>query len=85
MMSYAYKVADEGPFWEVLKIMTGETPPDFVRGLWGPPEDDGLYYELQCWCAEYCQPEWSTGIGTIEAAAHLVEVAVGNGNIPPKE
>ena len=42
---------------------------------------DDLADVMQNWVAEHARYVWSTGIGTIEAAEHMVDVAVDNGNV----
>lgn len=78
----------EHPFREAIKLLAGGVePPDYVQGYGEKPEDveAGKSMDLQGWMREHCPLEWSTGIGLIEAAEHIVKEAVANANIPPED
>ncbi len=73
----------ENPYFDVLKSITGDNnPPEFCKGIFNTSElSDDNYENLQEWCLNNSNLEWSTGIGFLEAADHIVEEAVSNGNI----
>jgi hypothetical protein len=71
------------PIREVLRAMTGVTPPAFVKGYDCKGLTDAQVQELQDWCATHVRPSWLTGIGLMDAAENQVAEAVSNGNIPP--
>lgn len=81
----SYYETPKSPFRDALKAITGQDPPDYVRGynandLSAVVELD----ELQSWCSDAIVDagfEWMTGLGVIEAAELLVAGAVENGNI----
>lgn len=79
-----YDYSPEHPLREALRVTCGgEEPPQFVRGYTVKTLTDEQVMELQDWCSVNCKPEWGTGIGALEAAEHIVEMAVENANIPP--
>jgi hypothetical protein len=85
MMAYIEK--PESPFRDAIKLISGGIePPDFVRGYSCADLTEDEYQELTTWLLDDGLPEvcsWTTGIGLIEAAEHIVNEAVSNGNIPP--
>ena len=82
---FEYDYAPESPLYEALQSIVGKNPPDFVVGIYAARElSDDQMTELQDWCATHGKPEWTTGIGILEAAERIVDCAVENGNIPPR-
>ena len=77
---YGHRPQD--PIRDALRAITGEEPPDYVRGYTTTVPEE-LMDDLQGWAASHARPDWSTGIGTLDAADLLVSEAVGNANIPP--
>ncbi len=76
------KVFVQSPLAEALRVLTDAEPPEYVRGIRRDSDlSEEQMLELHDWCAMYAKPSWSTGIGTIEAAEHLVQEAIDNGNI----
>jgi len=74
----------DSPLADALKCITGQDPPAFVTGYGYETMTDEQSFELQEWAANAVVDagyEWMTGIGTIEAAMHMVKVAEENGNI----
>ena len=72
----------ENPLYDTLHSMLREEPPEFVKGHFHTITlDDEEYNALQEWCVSNALPEWSTGIGIIEAACEIIHEAIGNGNI----
>lgn len=83
---FLYEV--EHPLREALKVlMGGKEPPKYVQGYDYSNLTDDQHTHLQDWVNMNLPGTiaWSTGIGVIDAAEHIVEEAVGNANIPPKE
>lgn len=75
----------KNPYYEALKAITKQEPPDFCKGIFNSSElDDDQITELQDWCCCNSQPMWATGIGHLEAADHIVNEAISNGNIHEK-
>lgn len=70
------------PIRDVLKAMTGKSPPAFVKGYTCYNLSDKEWDLLQSWAVNNCKPFYLTGIGLLEAAHHQVNEAVSNGNIP---
>lgn len=70
------------PIRDVLKAMTGKSPPAFVKGYTCYALSDKEWDLLQSWAVNNCKPSYLTGIGLLDAAHHQVEEAVSNGNIP---
>ena len=81
----SYMYYPENPLRDALKVVCGAEPPQFVRGHTTKGYTDQELQELQDWCSVNCKPEWGTGIGALEAAEHIVEVAVENANIPAED
>lgn len=73
------------PIREVLRLIVGKRPPDFVQGYSLKTLTDQQYFELQQWCLNNEPLGWLTGSGIIEVAETLVGEAVGNANIPREE
>lgn len=73
------------PLREALKLLMRKAPPKFVQGYDYSNLTDAQHTELQDWVGTHIPNAiyWSTAIGIIEAAEHIVEEAVGNANIPP--
>jgi len=71
----------KNPLYDALWGLTGARPPAYVRGLSCCQELGDHVLKLQDWCILHARPEWSTGIGLLEAAEHIVREAVANGNI----
>lgn len=71
----------EHPFREALAAIVGIDPPAFVVGYGSNELTEDQFLELQDWCSMNARPEWSTGIGIIEAAELMVVIAAGNANI----
>lgn len=73
----------ESPLLEALRALTGEEPPGFVVGVYDCDDlEDERVEELQEWCSLNARPEWSTGVGVLEAAEAIVREAEANANIP---
>jgi hypothetical protein len=70
------------PLREVLQAITGKEPPQFVEGYDTHDFEECHADELQAWCVMNARPVWSTGIGIVEAAEHMVAEAAANANIP---
>ena len=64
------------PFREALLILTNVEPPNYVVGASCNDIDDAHIDNLQNWCAQHCLLPWGTGIGTIEAAEHMVAMSI---------
>jgi len=72
----------ENPLYDVIKILTGKEPPNFVKGKTSTAElNDEEFLTLQDFCSENAVLNWLTGIGILEAADVLVEESINNGNI----
>ena len=74
----------ESPFKEALRCITRQEPPSFVVGYNYEDLTEEQADALQEWaCSAVVEAgfEWLTGIGTIEAAIHMVKCAEENGNI----
>jgi hypothetical protein len=72
----------KNPLFEALRAITGEKPPEFVRGKFATTDlNDRENDKLQEWCLNNARPHWSTGIGIMEAADTIVIEAIGNCNI----
>lgn len=74
------------PFRDACRQVAGVEPPEWVKG-WGIQDlpDEDYIHMLQCWFLNEgdgpFSTEWGTGIGALEAAEHIVECAIENGNI----
>ncbi len=84
-MTPMYEPAE--PLRDALTAITGRESPDFVGNAYSCNDlTDQQTIELQDWCSMNARPEWSTGIGILEAAELLVEEAIANANIArPKD
>lgn len=72
----------KNPLFEALLAITGEKPPEFVKGKFATTDLNGRELDkLQDWCVDNARPSWSTGLGIMEAADTIVIEAIGNGNI----
>ena len=74
----------DSPLREALRCITGQEPPDFVRGydyLDLTEEEAEKLQEWACNAIVDAGYPWMTGIGTVEAAIHMVHCAEENGNI----
>ena len=75
----------KNPYYETLEAITRAKPPEFCKGIFNSNElDDDQITELQDWCGCNSQPVWATGLGHLEAADHIVNVAIENRNICDK-
>ena len=76
----------KNPYYEALKEITGHEPPKFCKGIFNTRELNEENYDiLHQWCFDHSKPEWVTGISYLEAADHIVEEAISNGNIYDKK
>lgn len=74
----------DSPFREALKAITGQEPPEYVVGYNCGDIPEERWHDLQEWASNAVVDagfEWMTGIGTVEAAEHMVKCAEENGNI----
>ena len=74
----------EDPFRDAVRVLAGTEPPDYVRGWSSADLTDEDVVALGDWLGlEHCQRHlpWATGTGLIEAAEHLVDSALENGNL----
>lgn len=74
----------DSPLKDALKCITRQEPPDYVKGYDYRDLTDDEAMTLQEWASDAVVEagyEWMTGIGTIEAAIHMVKCAEENGNI----
>lgn len=81
-MGFVNKDKIKNPYYEALQSITRTEPPEFCKGIFNTSElDDEQIIELQDYCSLSRTLDWGTGIGILEAADHIVEEAVSNGNI----
>lgn len=72
----------KNPLYEALLAITGEKPPEFILGKFATTDlNENENMSLQEWCYNNARPNWSTGIGIMEAADTIVVEAIGNCNI----
>ena len=72
----------KSPLKESLESILGISVPVNLDGICSFKElDDNDFLELQDFVCENAKPWWSTGIGILEAAEHIVEEAFANDNI----
>lgn len=87
-MSFFTQGKPKHPLRDALRIfMGGKRPPDFVQGYEYSNLTDAQHAQLQDWVSLNLPATlyWSTAIGIIESAEKVVDEAVGNANIPPKD
>lgn len=86
MKGYYYgEEAGPNPIRAALQAIVGKAPPKWLKGYSTTFGTDAERTELQDWVNSCARPFWSTGIGILEAADHIVREAVANANIPPAE
>lgn len=83
MVQRTYLATPKNPLRKVLRAMTRQEPPDFVRGYSTTQLTEEEQQKLQDWAVNAVRPRWLTGIGLLDAADAQVAEAVSNGNIPP--
>lgn len=86
--AHDYHGTPEHPFRDALQVICGKEPPPYVRGYSVRDMTDAEYGMLTSWVLNdglNRAIDWTTGIGVIEAAEHIVKEAVSNANIPPRE
>jgi hypothetical protein len=77
---------EPAPLREALYALTLAEPPEFITNQWWLGELLQSEVEaLQQWCVNHARPSWATGISIMEAADRLVQEALDNGNLVPRE
>jgi len=86
-MRSRHRLRVNSPLREALEAISGQA----CEYLWMV----GVFYsgeltdhqqeKLQDWCSINANPGWSTGIGMLEAAEHIVAEAIINANIASKD
>jgi len=85
-MFSGFRTRIENPLADALFAITGILPPAYTNGAFAARDlSEADMLDLQDWCGLHMRPDWSTGIGTLEAAELIVREAIDNGNIegPP--
>ena len=73
----------DNPLTEALRAITGAEPPTYTHGAFSCDDlPDCAVFHLQDWCSLHARPDWATGLGVLEAADLIVQLAVENANIP---
>jgi len=84
-MGFTYYDTPKNPLTDALRVIVGVEPPKYTHGAYSANDlEEENIVDLQDWCSLNARPEWSTGIGILEAAELIIEEAVSNANIAPK-
>jgi hypothetical protein len=80
----------KAPLADAIAAIVGVVPPFEMDGVWHTRENPDLLADgLEGWCSEQIcigrYAPWATGCGILEAAEHLVETAIENGNLKKDE